>query len=277
MTDTTPTPTPAFIVTKEHKRFVEFCDACRQYQYIGLCYGKPGVGKTLSARQYARWDLVQVMTDHAWRSSEPFPIRSDLADCDTIFYTASVANSPRRIEQDIDQLRLRFDGFKDEVIRAIKNDHNYAYNDRLAPATHLILVDEADRLKQAGLEQLRDIYDQGNIGLVLIGMPGIEKRLSRYPQLYSRVGFAHHFKPLSEAEVHFILQHKWSTLGLNLDLSDFTDAEAIAAIIQVTAGNFRLIHRLFTQIERILEINQLHTITKEVVETARANLVIGYL
>jgi DNA transposition AAA+ family ATPase len=81
----------------------------------------------------------------------------------------------------------------------------------------------------SGLEQLRDIYDQGGIGLVLVGMPSIEKRLSRYLQLYSRVGFAHHFKPLSEAEVRFILQHKWAALGLSLDLSDFTDAEATAA------------------------------------------------
>jgi hypothetical protein len=35
------------------------------------------------------------------------------------------------------------------------------------------------------------------------------------------------------------------------------------------------VHRLFDQIARILEINGLHTITSEIVETARESLVIG--
>jgi DNA transposition AAA+ family ATPase len=139
----------------------------------------------------------------------------------------------------------------------------------------MLIVDEADRLKTTGLEQLRDFFDRHPIGLILIGMPGLEKRLARYPQLYSRIGFAHHYRPLNAAELHFVLANHWDKLGLTLSAADFTDAEAVAAVGRITGGNFRLIHRLFAQIQRVLEINELRTVTREVVETARETLVIG--
>jgi DNA transposition AAA+ family ATPase len=139
----------------------------------------------------------------------------------------------------------------------------------------LLIIDEADRLRMAGLEQLRDIYDRGGTGLVLIGMPGLEKRLARFPQLYSRVGFVHGFRALSPAEMHFILTQKWAELGWTLRVDDFTDTEAEAAIIRITGGNFRLLQRLWTQIERILQINEMQVVTAEVVEAARESLVIG--
>ena len=106
-------------------------------------------------------------------------------------------------------------------------------------------------------------------------MPGLEKRLARYPQLYSRIGFAHHYRPLSNEELTFVLEHHWNLIDRNLDPNDFTDVEAVAAVHRITGGNFRLIERLFGQIQRVLDINQLTTITREVVEAAREGLVIG--
>ena len=64
----------------------------------------------------------------------------------------------------------------------------------------LLVFDEAERLSLTALEFIRDIFDRRKIGVILIGMPGMEKRLSRFPQLYSRIGFAHHYKPLQGEE-----------------------------------------------------------------------------
>ena len=72
--------------------------------------------------------------------------------------------------------------------------------------TSLLMIDEADRLKEVALEQVRSIFDRGQIGLVLIGMPGIEKRLARYPQFYSRIGFVHEFRTLAAAEIRHLLE-----------------------------------------------------------------------
>jgi type II secretory pathway predicted ATPase ExeA len=57
-------------------------------------------------------------------------------------------------------------------------------------------------------------FDEGNLGLVLIGMPGLDKRLARYAQFYSRIGFVHEFRPLSSGEVRQLLAQGWKPAGV---------------------------------------------------------------
>ncbi|MDQ2713212.1 MAG: AAA family ATPase, partial [Acidobacteriota bacterium] len=208
------------VETIQHRRFTEFCDACRRYRYIGLCYGPPGVGKTLSARSYSRWDKVK--QSDRWGSGP-----TECPMLDTVFYTPDVVNIPGSISSGIrhfrDTLRdlarrpLRLE--KEEQLDSIQRrdeDHQatlltthdwlsepfpelqpsygevakkYSLRDMaISDPTTLIIIDEADRLRMASLEQVRAIFDAAEIGVILIGMPGLEKRLARYPQFYSRIG-----------------------------------------------------------------------------------------
>ncbi len=197
----------------------------------------------------------------------------EILSVNKVFYTTP-AEKMSRVSSDINTITSRID-----LTKAMHRVLKYNQGDPSVPKTYeainLIIVDEIDRLKLQHLEQLRDIYDRNDLAMVLIGMPGIEKRLSRYPQPYSRIGFAHEFDNLSKDETHHILEYKWADLGIDIKLEDFSDYEAITTIIKITKGNFRLIHRLFAQIDRILRINQMDKITVEVVEAARDSLVIG--
>ena len=169
------------------------------------------------------------------------------------------------------------DGVKNAANRAMK-ELNKEYWDKAHETkdpTDLIIVDETDRLRIGGLEQLRAVYDEGRAGMVLIGMPGLEKRLARYPQLYSRVGFVHEFKPLSHAEVRQLLRDGWGPLECSLVRESSIDEDALAMLIRVSDGRFRDLYRLLQQISRVMEINRLERTTREVVEAARESLVIG--
>lgn len=78
------------------------------------------------------------------------------------------------------------------------------------------------------LEQVRAIFDAGTIGVILIGMAGLEKRLARYPQFYSRIGFLHEFRPLDAAAVRQLLEQGWTPPGVRLPQL-LADPEAVAA------------------------------------------------
>jgi hypothetical protein len=296
---------PVFVETLEYKRFVEFCEACRRDRYIGLCYGPPGVGKTLSAIHHSR--IQKIVPLDRWNAEA-----SDAKPIDTVLFTPEVVNTPARIENDVRQARSLVCSVAKRATRAEQRatldvlrsrdeawrvEHRYdrdyrpnhplplkpTYYDTLheyearleaiPDPTTLIVVDEADRLAMNSLEPTALHLRPKRPGHGA-HRPGIEKRLARYPQFFFRIGFVHEFRSLSDADLQVLLEQRWAPPGIHLPCPP-PEPEVIAAVIRLTRGNFRLLVRLLTQMERVLTINSLDTLSVDVVETARENLVIG--
>ena len=186
----------AFIVTREHRRFVEFAKAVRQHRYIGLCFGPAGVGKTLSARRYAHWDDAEpILEGWGLREADDAGVREMLARSRAVFHTPVVLGTLRDLRDTMANSLVTVSACIEEQLRREGVEVRRRDRHRLV---EMVIIDEAERLHTSALELVRDIFDRTGMGVILIGMPGMEKRLSRYPQLYSRVGFAHHYRPLQQ-------------------------------------------------------------------------------
>jgi hypothetical protein len=64
-------------------------------------------------------------------------------------------------------------------------------------------------------------------------------------------GFAHEMEWLSDAETRDFLEKRWGH-RVKPTSSDFTDKEAVGAIVRITRGNIRLIERLMMQVEHVV-------------------------
>jgi DNA transposition AAA+ family ATPase len=263
--------TGKFIITKEHRRFTEFAHVVRKEHTIGICYGDAGVGKTMSGRRYANWDTIEPhLGGHFGPRNINDKVVTAAGRARSVFYTPPVTAGTRNLTSELKR--------PDDDIDLLITQHLDDWK-TLKPTSpsrvELIIIDESERLSATALEMLRDLHDRTRVAVVLIGMPGLDQRFRHYPQLFSRLGFAHNYQPLTTEELMFVLDRQWKRLGRELDAGDFTDHQAVAAIARITRGNFRLLERLFPQIARVLKINELDTITDDVIEAAASTLVIG--
>lgn len=262
------TDAPSFFqMTSQYRRFAEVCNKSQTSKFISLFYGKTGLGKTECAYHYANWRIVEPLLEKSAAARQP---PHSIIHSSTVVFTPDVGITPKRVQANIAVLRNRFD----ELVDQAANWHCLDTG-RFRPHKYLklLIVDEADRLKLGALEVIRDLYDRTPLSILLIGSPGIDRRLRRsgYGQLHSRLTFAYEIQPLTNDEMRVFITRKWQELTLPCTADDAVSA----AIMRIANGNLRVLHRIFAEIKRLQKINCFPMITPDLVEVARKGLLLG--
>ena len=175
----------SFVATKSYRRFGEMCDACRRARVVGLGYGPPGTGKTESAKQYAQWNLFkpflpETLITFTGRNTVddlyPYrpltfasaPLDTSMQQCRTVFYTPPVSASVARIEKQVLTLFAAFSYLVEATNQHHQGEREFVVTRRYTPIIELLIVDEANRLKDAGLELM---YIKYNLNTQREGIP----------------------------------------------------------------------------------------------------------
>jgi len=157
--------------------------------------------------------------------------------------------------------RSLLDEMADEF-RVDKRGRNQEVQQRLikhlATAQTALVFDEVQHIigsTAATLECVRDITDATEVLCILVaGTADVENRLSRFPQIASRIGAMVQFAPLTEADF----------LGVVKQCAEVEiDKALLARLYSESGGKARLVLNGIATIERVAEANGAHKATAE--------------
>lgn len=142
----------------------------------------------------------------------------------------------------------------------------------LADRDMVVIIDEADYLKDDALELLRQIVtDKGQSGLVLCGLPRLEFRIKTltndHQQIASRVGIFASLGGLRPVDAQTILGGVWPGVE--------KDKEALDAFWKACSGSLRRLSKLIESAHRTCVVNNLDKPNADVVSAA-SNLLLKF-
>ncbi|MGR6980842.1 AAA family ATPase [Testudinibacter sp. P27/CKL/0425] len=201
---------PLFIETATAKQIFTTLEFARLLGSFALVYGASGVGKTRSAQEY------KANNTNVWLVTAS-PSRSSLAE---ILYEMAlelnINDAPRRAGR---------------LARLVSK--------KLERTGGLMIIDEADHLPYAALEEIRILQEETGIGFVLIGNDKVYNRLRgginqahEFARLWSRVSKKTSIQKCKKADVTAIAK-AW---GLDIDDKDLM---AVLNEIGGAAGGLR--------------------------------------
>ena len=148
---------------------------------------------------------------------------------------------------------------------------------RAAGRRALLVVDEAQNLSVAALEELRmlsniTIDGRASLQTILLGQPQFRPLLARpeLEQLRQRVLASYHLGPLSERETRLYIEHRLRMVGWGDD-PHWTD-DAFLRVFRATAGIPRRVNTLCGRVLLYAALEEAHTVTEDMVAATAAEL-----
>lgn len=156
-----------FVATSVYKTVTLVCTRAHKHRNFGIVSGVVGVGKTLALKRYAATHPSAIFVQGLPEMSPGSFLRA----------TMKAASVPTRTAFSY--------GVQQDMLEAIIN--------HLSDSDRLLIVDEAEKVRQSTLEYVRRIADLAEIGCVLSGTEALQlmvrNPIGRHGQISSRVGF----------------------------------------------------------------------------------------
>lgn len=222
------------VETSALKSICKAVQMAHSYHDIALITADAGGSKTTSAKFYAE------------------------KNCNTTVFIQVVAGMNRKMlvteiaeKLDVNTQRVPFNTLVQLTARA------------LAERDSLVIIDEADYLKSDALEFVRRlVYDLGESGLVLMGLPRlrgmIQNLRSDHRQLESRIGISLQLEGLNKSDARLIAQSVWKDC----------QQDVVNAMFAVSRNDVRQFTKIMERMQNVMEENSLTTPTVEAADMA---------
>jgi DNA transposition AAA+ family ATPase len=224
------------VETEDLRRISSAIQIAHAEKDIALVIADAGSGKSTAAAWYAKYNEKSVVLIHVVSGMNRRMLVHEIA---------------RQLSLDI--MRVAFNTL-------VKN-----VSDMLFERDMVVILDEADYLRSDALEFTRRlVYDLGQSGLVLIGLPRLKYQIQNlrndHRQLESRIGVCLHLSGLSRADAATIAESVWPKI----------DKKIVDAIYRVSKTDVRQFTKIVERMQQTMAINNVAEPNIEIVETAAA-------
>ena len=199
---------------------------------------------------------------------------------DPAAYTIARVNTTQVSEHDLFRLAMAGFGLSEEGLgkaALLQRFDGVLRAHHIAGRRCLLIVDEAQNLSLAALEELRMLSNitvdgAASMQTILLGQPQFRRMLASpsLDQLRQRVLTSYHLGPLSEEETRAYIEHRLHAVGWVDD--PHWEEDAFAAVYSHTGGIPRRINRLCSRVLLYGVLEETHQITDAVVDNTAAEL-----